>query len=183
MNAFIDVGAYRGLYISRFRKSSIYKPGCKIYAFECNVHLRNYTYGPDVTTIRKAAWVLDGKVDFFLSKRNPSRVQGSSVYKNKRTGNLDKEHPQKTPCIDFSKWIKDTFQKDDNVIIKMNVEGAEYDILEKMIADENDEYINTLFCQFHWQRCGVSIERHRKLLLELKKYPAVTLYTGYGHFK
>ena len=109
-------------------------------------------------------------------------VQGSSVYKAKRTGNLDKEHPRKTPCIDFSKWIKDHFKKTDNIVLKMNIEGAEYDILEKMIADGTIEYINTLFCQFHWQRIGVSIDRHNKLVLALKKY-SFKFYSGYGHFK
>jgi len=182
MNVFIDLGAYRGLYINRFRKSSMYKPGAKIYAFECNSFLRNFQYGSDVTVIHKAAWVCDGELKFYLSKRNPSLVQGSSVYREKRTGNLDKEHPQKIPCIDFSKWIKNTFQPDDNIIVKMNIEGAEYDILEKMIADDTLKYIKKLFVQFHWERCGVPIDRHNKLILQLKK-SGIEMFNGYGHFK
>jgi len=182
MNVYIDLGAFRGLYVRRFRKSSMYKAGCKMYAFECNSHVRNIDYGSDTKLIRSAAWIYDGELNFYISKKSPSVVQGSSVYKEKRTGNLDKEHPQKIPCIDFSKWIKDNFQKEDNIIIKMNIEGAEYDILEKMIADGTIDYINTLFCQFHWQRIGVSIDRHNKLVLELKKRP-IKLFNGYGNFK
>ena len=61
MNVFIDLGAYRGLYIRRFRKSSYYRPGCKMFAFECNPHVTT-DYGMDVTTIRKAAWIFDGEL-------------------------------------------------------------------------------------------------------------------------
>jgi len=182
MNAYIDLGAYRGLYVKRYRSSSMYTAGCSIYAFECNRTVRNIDYGPDVKLIRSAAWIYDGELDFYISKSNPSMVQGSSVYKAKRTGNLDKEHPQKIPCIDFSKWIRDNFQKEDNIIIKMNIEGAEYDILEKMIADGTIDYIKTLFVQFHWQRIGESVDRHNRLVLELKKHP-IKLFTGYGNFK
>jgi len=182
MNVYIDLGAYRGLYINRFRKSSMYKPGAQIYAFECNTHLRGFNYGSDVTTINKAAWIYDGELNFYVSKKNPAAVQGSSVYKEKRTGNLDKEHPQKIPCVDFSEWILDHFQRDDNIILKMNIEGAEYDILEKMIADDTIGFIKTLFVQFHWQRIGVDVQRHNNLLLALKKCP-ITLYNGYGNFK
>lgn len=182
MNVYIDLGAFRGLYINRFRKSSMYKTGCKIYAFECNPYLQNFNYGSDVVKIQKAAWIYDGELGFYISKKNPSVVQGSSVYKEKRTGNLDKEHPRKIPCINFSKWIKDNFQKNDNIILKMNIEGAEYDILERMIVCGTIKYINKLFVQFHWQRIGISIDRHNRLILELKKHP-VELFTGYGHFK
>lgn len=182
MNVFIDCGAFRGLYINRFRKSSMYRPDFKIYAFECNNYLRQFDYGADVTVIHKAAWIYDGELNFYLSKKSPAAVQGSSVYKEKRTGNLDKKNPQKIACLDFSKWILHTFKKDDNIIVKMNIEGAEYDVLEKMVVDNTIDYIKTLFVQFHWQRIGIDVKRHNDLLTELKKHP-FKLYTGYGNFK
>jgi len=181
MNVYIDLGAFRGLYIKRFRNSKMYQPGSKIYAFECNPYLRNFNYGSDVTTIHKAAWISNGELKFYISKKHPSVVQGSSVYKEKRTGNLDKEHPRTIPCIDFPQWIRDRFKKEDTIIIKSNIEGAEYDILEKMIEDGTIEYINILFCQFHWERIGISKERHIKLVSKLNKLP-LKFYSGYGNF-
>lgn len=182
MNVYIDLGAYRGLYVRRFKKSSMFKSGCKIYAFECNPHLANIDYGSDVTRIQKAAWIYDGELDFYISKKNPSKVQGSSICREKRTGNLDKEHPLKISCIDFSKWIEHNFQKDDNIVLKINIEGAEYDILEKMIADGTIDYINTLFVQFHRERIGMSIDKHNKLINALKEH-SVKFFPGYGNFK
>jgi len=180
-NVFIDLGAYRGLYIRRFRKSSFYKPDCKMFAFECNPHVTT-DYGVGVTTIRKAAWISDGELAFYVSKKSPHAVQGSSVYKEKRTGNLDTNHPVKAKCIDFSKWLKDNFQPEDNIILKCNIEGAEYDILEKMIADGTITYIKETWIQWHWQRCGIPEERHRNLVRKLNEY-AIKQHRGYGDLK
>jgi FkbM family methyltransferase len=182
MNVFIDLGAYRGLYVSRFKKSKYYIPDTRIYAFECNPRLAGIDYGAGITTIRKAAWIYDGELKFYISKVNPAHVQGSSVYKEKRTGNLDREHPIKTPCIDFSKWLKDNFKPEDNIYLKMNIEGAEYDILEKMILDGTIDYIKTAWIQWHWQKCGIPQDRHNKIILELKKR-SIVLLRGYDGLK
>lgn len=181
MNAYIDLGAYRGLYVNRFVRSSMYTPDTKIYAFECNPHLRGIKYGDNVITIHKAAWIFDGFVNFYLSKKSPALVQGSSICKEKKTGNLDTAHPYLLPCIDFSQWIKNTFQLQDNIILKMNIEGAEYDILEKMIADDTIKYIKSAWIQWHWERCRMPKGRHDNLLTKLRGL--INLHNGYKDFK
>ena len=35
----------------------------------------------------------------------------------------------KVPCIDFSKWVLENFSQEDKVILKLDIEGAEYDFL------------------------------------------------------
>ena len=47
-------------------------------------------------------------------------------------------------CVDLSEFIKNNFAKEDNIIIKMDIEGSEYDTLEKMIDDGTIEYINII---------------------------------------
>ena len=181
-NVFIDLGAYEGLYIKKFRNSSMYVPGCEVYAFEANPHIRDINYGDDVTVKNVAAWTEDGELQFYVSRKTPHKVQGSSVYKEKITGNLDKEYPVRVKCIDFSKWIKENFSPDDNIILKCNIEGSEYDILEKMIADETIEYIKELWIRWHWKRCGIPEQRHLNLVIELNKY-SIKQHMEYGDFK
>ena len=152
-----------------------------MFAFECNPHVK-VDYGVDVTTIRKAAWIFDGELKFYVSKKVPHAVQGSSVYKEKRTGNLDTAHPVRAKCIDFSKWIKDNFKPDDHITLKCNIEGAEYDILEKMMADGTMGYIKETWIQWHWKRCGISEERHLKVVRALRTYNIVQ-HRGYGDLK
>lgn len=180
MRAHIDLGACRGLYIKRFRKSSFYRKGCKIFAFEAHPSVTT-NYGIDVTTIRKAAWIFDGELPFYVSKL-PGYIQSSSVYREKRTGHLDKNHPIKIQCIDFSKWLKDNFQPDDHITLKCNIEGSEYDILEKMIADGTIEYIKESWIQWHWKRCGISQERHKNLIKKLNEY-SIKQHNGYKDLK
>ena len=52
-------------------------------------------------------------------------------------------------CIDFSKYILDNFNKDDFIVIKMDIEGAEYDVLEHMIEKNVLHYINHIIIEFH----------------------------------
>lgn len=151
-----------------------------MFAFECNPCITT-NYGSDVTTIRKAAWIFDGELKFYVSKLR-GYVQGSSVYKAKKTGRLDKNHPLKIQCIDFSKWLKDNFQPDDYIILKCNIEGSEYDILEKMIVDGTMGYIKESWILWHWKRCGISQERHRDLVKKLNEYP-IKQHKGYGDLK
>ena len=46
------------------------------------------------------------------------------------------------PVVDLSSWIQTYTSKDDYVILKLDVEGAEYDILKKMLVDGTFEWID-----------------------------------------
>ena len=179
MNIFIDAGAYRGLYIKRFIASKYYKPDFNIFAFECNPVLSMLTYGLNVRVIKKAIWIYDGKIDFYISKKNPELVQGSSVYKSKITCNLDIENPLTVECIDFSNFLYDNIRENDNLIVKMNIEGAEYKVLEKCIEDGTINRIKKLFIQWHYNKIHLDIKRHRQLVKQLEN--KVELYNGFGN--
>ena len=59
---------------------------------------------------------------------------------------------------------------EDYIILKLNIEGAEYMILEKMIRDGSIEYINELYCQFHHEKISsLSRRYHNKLIKKIKK--------------
>lgn len=182
MNAFIDCGAYKGKLIEQFRANARYGSAYKVYALECNPAL-SHVHFPGTTEIRKAAWIFDGELEFFINTKVP-RIQGNSVYRDKTTGHLDKEHPVKVPCFDFSKWLSETFTAEDYVVIKMNIEGAEYDVLEKCIVDGTISLINELHIQWHWMKIpGVSRERHDNLVRALNRVNGLNVYNGYGRIK
>jgi FkbM family methyltransferase len=52
-------------------------------------------------------------------------------------------------CIDFSEFIKNNFDKSDHIVLKLDVEGAEYPILKKMIQDGTIDYINEMYVEWH----------------------------------
>jgi len=51
--------------------------------------------------------------------------------------------------IDISQWILDSFSKDDHIVMKMDIEGSEYEVLPKMINDGSITYINHLWIEWH----------------------------------
>jgi len=155
-------------------------PGTKIFAWECNPVIGNIEYGPDVVKINAAAWVCDGEMDFYISRANPGRVQGSSVYKEKRTGNLNIEKPVKVKTVDFSAWVRSQFTDSPHVSLKMNIEGAEYDVLEHMLQTGAISHIDVLFIQWHYKKCCIPEKRHLDLVRALRKCEHLTMYSGYG---
>lgn len=180
MNYFIDLGAYKGLYIKRFKEGKYYTPDSKIIAFECNPTLKGVDYGEGVEVVHKCAWVEDGEIKFYISKANPTCVQGSSVYRNKITGNLDRENPIKMPCIDFSRYLSELIGEDDNLIVKMNIEGAEYKILETLLTDGNIKLINTLFVSFHYKKINLPEDRHLRLVRALRAVDSLEMHSTFG---
>lgn len=53
------------------------------------------------------------------------------------------------PCVDFPEILLETCSKNDQVVIKMDIEGAEYEILNKMIDNGSINLVSTLFVEFH----------------------------------
>jgi FkbM family methyltransferase len=181
MNVFIDLGAFYGTFITKFKNSSMYKPDCQIHAFECNPHVGDIYYGKDVITHREAAWTFDGELDFFVSKDKPASVQGSSVFEEKVTGNLDTLNPRKIKCIDFSKWIKESFSESDNIIVKCNIEGAEYDVFRKCINDGTVSYFKKIWMRWHHHKCGIPQDIHDNLKRDIE-ISGVELHESYEDF-
>ena len=176
MQVYIDCGCYKGTIIEEFLYSLNKNNEYKIYAFESNPFLRDFNYGEGINVIHKACWVYDGEVDFYIDTTNPIS-QGCSICKEKDTGYLDKEHPMSVPCIDFSKWLLDTFSQEDTLIVKMNIEGAEYDVIEKCIKDGSINLIKELFIEWHYDRVGISEDRHDAIIQSLKQIPNLVLNT------
>lgn len=52
-------------------------------------------------------------------------------------------------CIDFSNYLKNTVKQDDYVICKMDIEGAEYDVLGKLIDDDTINLIDEIYIEWH----------------------------------
>ena len=55
----------------------------------------------------------------------------------------------KVKCIDFSEFIKKNIYPDSKVICKMDIEGAEYEVLGKLIDDNTIDVIDRLYIEWH----------------------------------
>jgi FkbM family methyltransferase len=182
MKAFIDLGSFHGSIIRKFIASPQYSPDFIIHAFESNPKIGQdifWTYPQGVKTHTEAAWIHDGEIEFYINSERPIKVQGSSVYKEKTTGGLDKEHPLKIRCIDFSRWLACHFTLNDDVIVKMNIEGAEYPVLSKLIYDGNVNLIRKLYLRRHWHKIGIAQSVDTELMENLAKYKGLQIFNNY----
>lgn len=149
---FIDLGAYNGDTIEMFCKGEMIPlevpiTEYAIYAFEPNpviFHTLKWE-GKAMSCVfdNKAAWTENGTIEFTID--NASSPLGSTLMKSKKI--WGKGTIIEVESFDFSEWIKQF--KDDDVIVKMDIEGAEFPILEKMIADGTLSIIKKLFVEMH----------------------------------
>lgn len=156
MNVFIDLGSHFGAITRKFIASKMYSPDFVIHCFETNPIITQESfdkYPAGCIIHREAAWIYDGQLEFFINA--DQRVQGSSAFKEKITGNLDKEHPVRVDCINFSAWIAKNFTRQDNVVVKCNIEGAEYPVLNQMMRDGTIDIISKLYLRRHWHKIGM----------------------------
>ena len=160
---FIDAGANNSCSARLFRAKYDKYMEYYIYSFEVDPRFVNCFKGiPNLTFINKAVWVEDGEALFYLDY-DPS-MAGGSLIKEKKSGKLDKQHPIIVETIDFSKWVLSTFSSADEIILKMDIEGAEYPVLEKMINSGSFDYIKELWIEWHWKKVCLQEEKHNNLI-------------------
>ncbi len=91
-------------------------------------------------------WIEDGVKKLYLSTEYSD---GSSIYSGKSSGGISEGLFVEVPCFDLSRWIRDSFELTDEIILKLDVEGAEYAILDKLIRDGTIKYVNILCGELH----------------------------------
>lgn len=129
---FIDLGAYDG---RSTRLACECLPITKAYLFEPNPHLTIKPPPCDHEIRREMALDENGEELLYLSK--PDRRyngQGSTIYKEKKTGWLDTDNPIKVTSIDFAEFLWSL--PEERVAVKCNVEGAEYRIIPRLAKDK-----------------------------------------------
>ncbi len=147
---FIDLGAYDGDTMHEFCNWTIDAPEWELFAFEPNPRfidrwklLRDLN--PKLTAITKAAWIKDGPVTFQQDLQD--LAWGSTLLKEKQGPALRNEIT--VEGVDFSSWLFKHFDKKDRIVIKMDIEGAEIPVLEKMIADKTINMVDHLYVEWH----------------------------------
>ena len=166
MKAIIDCGGWRADSITPLRKVF---GDCIVHSFECNpIFFSYYKNLENVILHKEAVWIYDGKLSFHIQK-NPE-WEGHSVFKDINPERLSKKKIT-VPCIDFSYWILKNFKKEDELYLKMNIEGAEYKVLDKMLIDNSIDYFNYAIIYSHYKRFPTitTEENHERIMTQVGK--------------
>ena len=167
MKVFLDLGAFDGdsVELARSRFGDI----DKFYAFEplCRSFERlerRFGEWDRAVLIRAAADTRDGEQELFLGDQFGDL--GGSLCPEKINC---KEESERVLTIDLARFIRETFSEEDEILLKIDIEGKEYDLLEHLIATGTIQRISRLYCEWHWNRVAVPRARHDRLLRRLNK--------------
>lgn len=175
MNIFIDAGSNKGQSIDHFLKSEEClqfggKDSWLIYAFEPNPHFDKYFKHrkKSVVYVPMAVWNESCDLPFYINHNNVES-QGCSLMFSKTSGDLDKENPIIVKAFDFNSWLMKNFNNNDIVVIRMDIEGSEYKVIQSMIDTGSIKFVKHLIVEFHWHKMNdITLDMHNKLISDLQ---------------
>lgn len=144
----LDCGANIGQSYEWFMKNREDSDEYEVHCFEPVPSFKHHFENKNLTFHSDAVWVEDGIIDFYDKTTEPIGRLSSTLYKHKRD-NAGQGTRTTVSCIDFSKFIKDNFELSDYLIVKMDIEGAEYNVIEEMLESKTFEYIDEFYVEFH----------------------------------
>ena len=169
---FLDLGACKGTATRMFIETVPEWKDFEIQMFEPQLSLigeliRKFPLD-NVDTYPLAVSNKPGTVPFYIGN-----AESCSLDVTKTTGDLDKVNPTLVPAIDLSKWFKDNFSPEDFIVVKMNIEGAEYPVLRHMIREGTLSWIDLLYIEWHSSKIRITQEFHDFILKQAEKLTKV----------
>ena len=121
--------------------------------------------GTRVILQRKAAWIEDGEIEF--AHVRGLRGWDSTVMRDKNTHD-EWSRPDaviRVDCFDFSSWLRELSEPP---IVKLDVEGAEFPILQKLVDDGTDILVAELLVEWHDDKMPDHAGRRDELVSALR---------------
>ncbi|KAI3742768.1 hypothetical protein L1987_60463 [Smallanthus sonchifolius] len=175
---YIDVGArsYGSSIVSWFKKQyPKQNKSFDIYAIEADKRfLDQYKSKKGVTLLPYAVWVKNESLIFEINQTAPRDNDNG----NKRgMGRIRPGESGKSGSgdvvqgFDFAEWLKNTVSEKDFVVVKMDVEGSEFDLIPWLVETGAICLIDEVFLECHynrWQKCcpGVRSPKYEKTYVQ-----------------
>jgi FkbM family methyltransferase len=154
---FIDGGAHKGEAIEVLLDKRADLKGCEIHFFEPNPELIGLlenivkeNKGYDIKVYHSAIWMADGEINFLESVERWGTLASTVVPSMKEIWGLklDRGNPHKVPAKSLSKFL-DNFDKNDYIVVKLDIEGSEYYVIDDLFTSGKIEMIDELYIEWH----------------------------------
>lgn len=169
---FIDIGSHKGEEINWALEHDY-----QVHAFEPNPRMKPYLqkYEPSIRMNYAAAWNADGKVRLYEKNMDWDNDQGLSVMEDKT--NINKNDYIEVPSVNIGRYLEELDRDID--VLKIDAEGAEYVILESILARFDFKRIKKVFVEDH-EGLIFNWHDHKKRVLDKLKSKLVTLEEWQG---
>ena len=146
---FLDCGANRGQSIIYAKKQ--FGSDIEIYSFEAvtvlyNKLIEKWSDDPKVHLFNNAVWDKNDKVKIYISTE---WSDASTLYLDKFDRKINKDLYNEVDSIDLAEFIKNNFTPEDYIILKLDIEGAEYDVLYHLAQTGVMSYLNEVWGEWH----------------------------------
>lgn len=105
----------------------------------------DFGYAAAATRDGEIEMALDGKDDGYHPNDGSTTVL--SIARDQSSARR-----MKVPCVDLARYLADHSSPDTRIVLKMDVEGAEYDLLPNLLESPVMDRLEMVFCEFHWRR-------------------------------
>lgn len=161
----VDCGANFGEVTARLAAT-----GADVIAFEPDPGVfaslqTRFAEAPNVTLVNAAVGVGAGTVRLMRSDNFETNPAGASVKSTILDGGrrIDAGNSVEVPLVDFLAFVREKSGKDGIAFVKMDIEGAELDILEAMLRDDLFGHVRCLVAETHERKFRDLRERYRDL--------------------
>lgn len=166
---YIDFGANTGDTIAAQMASSVVD---FCWGFEPNPALatlaRRRFEGQPVEIIEMAAWVGEGVLPLYLGHPLSSTLLAGKVALEEYPEYVvTYEKSVDVSTFDTGQWLREHVSEADDVIVKMDIEGAEYQVLQRLLDGGEIDLIKELRCEFHVERFPAFEAVHQGLVREV----------------
>jgi FkbM family methyltransferase len=158
IDALIDCGANLGQGYERIIRYLNYTPKT-VYMFDilpnaCKVLKERYQ---NAIVFQKGVWCAsetrivkqeNAHIDNIENVGHESNILEDN-HKKTESGLAATWNTYEIDCINLSDFLKNTFLRNENIFLKLDIEGCEYEVLDKLIADNTINLINTLHVEWH----------------------------------
>jgi FkbM family methyltransferase len=149
---FIDCGSFDGCSIRKFKHLVDTKNEFEYFAFEPNPHLKKYHPQPDTTFFDTFVSDSDLSTTFYVcgtSGGSSEIKQKSKLYVQKTKERFGQVEEINLSPIRLSQFISQNFTSEDFIVLKLDIEGSEYKVIQDCIDTGTILYVNQILIEWH----------------------------------
>lgn len=174
---FIDCGANLGQSIELFIKTWDNPKDYEIHCFEANqdfqkeLNFKKQLY-PDFNiniNTPVAVWDKDTEGELSFYGTLESGVVADESTPTKGSSFISRLRGFKPKSISLANWILNNFSREDYIVLKLDVEGAEYRIIQDFKNKNVLNYINEFFYEWHGPKKGYTFKDDMNALTTLEE--------------
>jgi FkbM family methyltransferase len=170
---FLDGGARAGEALDWYVNKRPDLAGCEVHFFEPNPNHREaleelcrQSRGR-MKSIHAAVGTSAGTAKLFTCLEEVGDL-GNSLFSESRC-NLDRDHPVDVQMVDLASYILENFEPQDYLVLKLDVQGAEYQLVPHLISTGAIALLDEIHVEWHdylFEDTSIEIDAPKVLLQE-----------------